>query len=496
MATQHPDNAYKPYWSSKPFISTAKEVEECYRSYADLGCQEYMWDWEGKFVDEAVVDRLYQKYFDYFSTHPLGKKNFLTFRIPNIEHDGQARLARAFAGILSASYTARELHLHCPPLFEVIHPMTTSVDQLITLQKKYYKTAQFQQKILGVKVLKPEYLRIIPLIEGTGALFKSRRILENYSQFYEKFTGHRPRLLRPFIARSDPALDGGFIAAVLSAKAAISEYYRFQKDTGIKVYPIIGVGSLRFRGGLSPSTVGEFLNTYPGVATVTVQSSFRYDHPLPQVKQAIAKLNRLLPTSVPAPYSEKEWKSLDQLDRIFVKFYRLTVVELSRFINQMAPHIPARRERLQHIGHFGYSRKIDKKGVALPRAITFTAIFYSLGIPPELIGMGRGLRESRRVGLLPALEAFVPNLRETVVEIGRYLNHENLDILAKRHEHFRILKTGVAMIEDYLGKKLGPREPDDFLHRNYTSNVVQNWLKGASLEEDILKAAQVRRSLG
>lgn len=496
MATQHPDNAFKPYWSSKPFVSTAKEVEECYRSYADLGCQEYMWDWEGKFVDEAVVDRLYQKYFDYFSKHPLGKKKFLTFRIPNIAHEGQARLARAFAGILSASYSAKELHMHCPPLFEVIHPMTTSADQLITLQKKYHKTRQFQEKILGWKKLKPQYLRVIPLIEGTGTLLKSRHILESYSKFYEKFTGRRPQLLRPFIARSDPALDGGFIAAVLSAKAAISEYYRFQKDTGIKVYPIIGVGSLRFRGGLSPETLDEFLDTYPGVATVTVQSSFRYDHPLPEVKRAIARLNRELPTAPPRIFSQNEWETLDKLDRIFVKYYRDTVVGLGPFINKLAPHIPARRERLQHIGHFGYSRQVGKKGVHLPRAITFTAIFYSLGIPPELIGMGRGLREARGKNLLIPLQKFIPNLREIVLQVGRYLNKENLDILSKRHPYFLQIKTGIAMIETLLELEMGPLTPEDFLHRNYTSNVIQNWLRKASMEEDILKAAQVRKSLG
>src|SRR5262249_25042059 len=164
MATQHPDNAYKPYWSNKPFISTSKEVEECYRSFSDLGCQEYMWDWEGKFVDEAVVDRIYLRYFDYFAKHPLGQEKFLPFRVPNIQREGQARLARAFAGILSAAYSARELKLDSPPLFEVIHPMTGSAEELVTLQRKLHETAQFQQKILESKHLKPQHLDIIPLI--------------------------------------------------------------------------------------------------------------------------------------------------------------------------------------------------------------------------------------------------------------------------------------------------------------------------------------------
>jgi phosphoenolpyruvate carboxylase len=302
--------------------------------------------------------------------------------------------------------------------------------------------------------------------------------------------------MRPFIARSDPALDGGFIAAVLSAKAALSEYFIFEKQTGIKIYPVIGAGSLRFRGGLSPSTVDEFLNTYPGIATVTVQSSFRYDHPLKEVKASIAKLKRMLPSKKRVIYTAKEMEYFHQLDQIFVKHYRKTVEGLVSFINQMARFIPSRRERLQHIGHFGYSRHVGKKGLNLPRAITFTAVFYSIGIPPELIGLGRGLKEAQKENLLPALERFYPELPDVIIKIGHFLNQENLNILGNRQTDWQLVKTDIEFIEEYLGQKLGPKTPEDFLHRNFTSNVIQNWLKGKSLEADIVKAAQVRRSLG
>ncbi len=496
MATQHPDNASVPYWTSKPFVSTAKEVEECYRSFADLGCQEYMWDWEGKCVDEAVVDRLYQRYLEYFSKHQLGKEKFLTFRIPNIQREGRARLARAFTGILSAAYAAQEMGLHSPPIFEVIHPMTTSAKQVIDLQRKFHETARFQQGILEAKNLKPKRLEVIPLIEGTGALLKSRKILEQYTHFFEKFSGKRPRVIRPFIARSDPALDGGWIAAVLSAKAALSEYYAFQRQTGIQVRPIIGVGSLRFRGGLSPDTIDEFLKTYPGVATVTLQSSFRYDNPIEEVKKAIQKLNRRLPMEEHDFYDPRQFEDLSELDQIFVEKYRWTIVGLVDFINQMARFIPQRRERLQHTGHFGYSRKIAQVGTPLPRAITFCAVFYSAGIPPEFIGLGRGLKEVCSRNLLDKLLFFYPNLNEVILKIGRFLNRENLEILAKRYELWDNVRTGLGFLEDYLGQKLGPKDPDDILHRNYTSNVIQKWLKGQDPEEDIVLAAQIRRSLG
>src|SRR4030042_4275677 len=100
MATQHPDNASVPYWCKRSFISTLKEVDECYLSYSDLNIDEYNWDWEGKFADESVVERLLQNHFFYFSKHHLGKDKFLTFRLPNPRIEQQFRLARAFMIIL------------------------------------------------------------------------------------------------------------------------------------------------------------------------------------------------------------------------------------------------------------------------------------------------------------------------------------------------------------------------------------------------------------
>jgi phosphoenolpyruvate carboxylase len=54
-------------------------------------------------------------------------------------------------------------------------------------------------------------------------------------------------------------------------------------------------------------------------------------------------------------------------------------------INAVARYIPKRRKRKLHTGLFGYSRNLGD--MQLPRAITFTAALYSLGIPPELLGL-------------------------------------------------------------------------------------------------------------
>ena len=86
MATQHPDNASAPFWDKQkdPFVSVYKEIDDAIISFKELGVSEFMWDWEGKHADAAVIDRLFTDYYDYFSKHQLGRDKFLTFRIPNL----------------------------------------------------------------------------------------------------------------------------------------------------------------------------------------------------------------------------------------------------------------------------------------------------------------------------------------------------------------------------------------------------------------------------
>ena len=78
MVSQHPDHAGRPYWHTEEFIGTAQESYECYLSFSELGVSEYKWDWEGKLVDESVIERLLSDYYEFFKKNPIGKEKFLT----------------------------------------------------------------------------------------------------------------------------------------------------------------------------------------------------------------------------------------------------------------------------------------------------------------------------------------------------------------------------------------------------------------------------------
>jgi len=497
MATQHPDNAQAPYWETDGdgFVSALEEVQECYSAYKDLGCEEFMWDWEGKHVDEAVIDKLFTQYHDFFKKKQLGRDIFLTYRIPNIWQEKGYSLARAFMTILTAQDFARDLGFERPPIWEVILPMCDEARKMIYIQKAFTQMAKFKQKIFnnGTKD-KFNYINVLPLIEGVKELTAPKKILQDYLRLHQKEYKFKPPYLRAHIARSDPALNSGLIPAVLAAKVAISEYYKFEEETGVKVFPALGAGTLPFRGSLNPYYIDDFIQEYGGIRTVYIQSAFRYDFPLKVVKEALAKLNKELALTSPKIFTAREVKDIGKINEIFTNYYRRTIERLAPLIDKFSKKIPHRRERMLHIGLFGYSRSLGKK--KLPRAIPFTATFYSLGIPPELIATGRGLGEIKKQSLLGALENNYLNLKKDLTFAGNFLNKENLKFLAKKFSAFREIEKDIVLIEDYLGEKLGPKSIKHFIHRNQVSSVYLLWKNKKDCSREILAAAKIRRSLG
>jgi len=493
MATQHPDNACAPYWEKNGdgFVSTHEEVQECYSAFKDLDCQEFMWDWEGKYVDEAVVDKMFHSYYNYFKKYQLGRDKFLTFRIPNVWHEKGYGLARAMMGILTAENFARDLKFHTPPLFEVILPMTDKAENIIYIQKAFNKLALFKCKLFEDNC-RFNYLNVLPLLEGVNDLIDCEKLLDRYIELHQKEFKRKPEYLRLHIARSDPALNSGMVPAVIAGKVALSEYHRFGRKNKIKIFPAIGVGTLPFRGSLSPERVDDFLKEYSGMRTVYIQSAFRYDFPLSKVKSAIKKLNTKLQKTPVKIYTKKEVAEATEICNIFGKIYRETVEPLANMINSLSRQVPSRRERKLHIGLFGYSRGIGKK--CLPRAIPFTAVLYSLGIPPEIIGTGRGLEKIKGKNI--DVEKYYINFKKDIIWAGRYLNKENLLQLAATKKAFRDIAEDVRLIEKNLKIKLGPKKNSDFIHRNITSSAFYLWKSKRLISKEIIESGKIRRSLG
>ncbi|MPZ48235.1 MAG: phosphoenolpyruvate carboxylase [Dehalococcoidia bacterium] len=505
MATQHPDNANKPSWSTRSDgkITLEMEGEEAFRNFS-LGVQETMWDNEGKHADYGIGLKLVETYEDYFTEHQIGRDAYITYRIPNrwMQKGGIHR--HVFTAIAAENETLASYGFHSHAFFEVILPFTEDPYQLLGVQMDYVLNNS------GRRV--PEYLEVIPLIEGPARLIDIQDILEGYVRGMRRIWNTDVRYVRPFAARSDPAMDSGLVAADLFALGSVSEFEQFSQRMNIPVYPIMGAGACVFRGGLAPDRIDDFIQKYPGFRTVTVQSAFRYDYPEESVRTAVAKLNELLPQSAARVMDEREMNHVHELMDIFSTPYKSTVTQRENgrmpiadtIIEVADKFIPSHRQRAGHTGQFAYARSVENAAeVELPRAIKYCAAFMALGIPPEVIGVGRGIEVARERGLMGDLEAMLPLLQADLSRALRYVNEDALAHFAQQSEAWARVRDDVRLVAEYTGQPVGPQTPDEVRHLNHTRNFVEllkRWGGNPDIAEEmtdeVLKAAKRRQYLG
>src|SRR5438067_1372454 len=428
MSTQHPDNVAMPFFAQSAPLTAEDEVREAYYAFSHLGCDEQMWDFEGKEVDGHVVEKLLSTYESFFAEHPIGESVHLTPRIPNPALEPmQAKIVLEVLQSLPrhADIARVFYHRERPPILELIHPMTTSARELDRVREYYERfVAGMEQVTLGTDEhplgawfghFSPPTVHMIPLIEDREHLLAADDLVRDYLR------GKELDHMRVFIARSDPALNYGFLSAVLLALVALERLDALERETGVAIYPVIGVGSVPFRGGLAPRNVDRVLATYPSVQTFTIQSAFKYDHPPDAVRDGIAKLSA---HERGAPVAIEEGRAIELLDRLVAR-YQTEVQQLAPLVNAVARAVPRRRLRKLHVGLFGYNR--ESAGVSLPRAIPFCASLYSVGLPPELIGLA---------ALTDAdwswLRAMVPSIEADLTDAVRFLDRDALASLPLR----------------------------------------------------------------
>src|SRR2546423_10098760 len=297
MSTQHPDNVAMPFFAQSAPLTAEDEVREAYYAFSHLGCDEQMWDFEGKEVDGHVVEKLLSTYESYFAEHPIGESVRLTPRIPNpaLEPTQAKLVLEVLQSLPRHADIARVFYdRERPPILELIFPMTTSARELDRVREYYERfVAGMEEVTLGSDDrslgawfgrFSPPTVRMIPLIEDREHLLAADDLVREYLR------GKDLEHMRVFIARSDPALNYGYLAAVLLALRALERRAARGTETGVALHPVIGVGSVPFRGGLAPRNDDPVFATYPRAPAVTIQSAFKYDHPPDTVREGIAKL--------------------------------------------------------------------------------------------------------------------------------------------------------------------------------------------------------------
>ena len=258
-------------------------------------------------------------------------------------------------------------------------------------------------------------------------------------------------------------------------KIALSKLSKLQERLGLPIYPIIGAGSVPFRGHLSPLNVNRAFREYPSAQTFTVQSAFKFDHPQAVVQSGIQQILSHERTEAP---EIDELKAQGIIKKIAAR-YNQQVRDLIDVIGEVSTKIPKRRERKLHVGLFGYGRTLaGAEDVTLPRAIGFAASMYSIGAPPELLGLDVLNSED-----LSFIRSVYPSFDEDMASSISFMNEDQV---------IELLGEETAKIAYELGNGV------DRIHQGLTTAIwagVKN-KSSVNITDYIEEAAQLRRFLG
>ena len=469
MSTQHPDNVEMPFFARQSYFDGDDEIREAYYVFSHLEMDEQMWDFEGKEVDDFVVKKLLSSYPEFFREVRIGEEARITPRIPNptVERE-EAKLLSETLEMIPRSYDyAKEFYGDDTPypIFEVILPMVTSRKELERVYWYYRNLIAGKSRmrlpdgsLIGewLGEFEPDEIAVIPLFEDITTMLNCHEIVREFAD--GKFSE-----LRVFLARSDPALNFGFITATLAAKIALLNLKELETD----VYPIIGAGCPPFRGFFDPENLSA-LYEYPSVQTFTAQSAFKYDYPFEIVRNAIETIkerDRNKPHDI-----EIEPEIINTLSREYQK----KIPAVADFVNEISKFIPRRRMRKLHIGLFGYSRG---EKVKLPRAISFCCSLYSVGFPPEIIGFS-AIDDKVYEVICEAIPSFEMQMEFAI----RFFNRKSLKLIP--------LEDDVGTLEHYFTME------SDHQYIDLTEKVFEAFTRQNGVQDAIIQSAKYRKFLG
>lgn len=479
MVTQHPDSASR-------YTAIQEEAKEAVHALSPppmgLGIEEVMVDFEGKMTPYHQTNAIAQGLME--GGVVPGRDVWITPRISSATEEGAFRQLMALMSVIEATYKVSQQHPEAH-IEEVIVPMVRSARDLVKVRDRIRDVIYLGHKEFRLPY-DPDSLQLVPLVEEAPELLSCGRLLTDYVRSCAE-EGFGVRRLRVMVGRSDAALSYGHIASALSAKVGMAQLCRAAQELDLEPAPIYGAGYMPFRGGVMLENIEGLLRDFPAIHTVTVQSAIRYD--TGEAPQAVEKLHELLagPPVCDGGLTEEDEAFLIDCLGAATAPYLETFGDLISLVVPLSDLIPARRDRLARKGAAGYARAAAEPGSliplvrsqavrddltavrpgrarSLPRAISFTGALYSIGLPPEFVGTGRGLARIRELFGREGLERFLASYRGLEFDLAWADAYLNLETAAQilPVEVASAVRRDVELAREIVDYE--PRRPDPAYH--------------------------------
>jgi phosphoenolpyruvate carboxylase len=439
VATQDADSA-------TAYVGFDEEIEEavtCLSSREDggFGIEEQVIDFTSKLTPFNHIEEIVKKLKDK-GLIPSFNIN-LTPSVPPGNYEPGFRRMAIFQKIIEVNYILRN-ETNGGAIYEVIHPLTEFPKELTRIEMNFNILKNYILETID-PTAKLKDIQIIPFIKDLPSLLNISNIVSEYFKAY-------PSMLTPlgylriFLGRSDCAMSCGLVPSTLATKIAISDLAALREETGIPIYPILNAGFLPFRGFCNPKYLDNILAEYAGISTLTIPPSLRYDIDRRETQKMSALLREKLQSQKPLSFSKREKNEMVNIISLFTAKYWESLYEIL-LDTRIFDLIPSQRERpinVQDTGQTSFQdtikqmakmcteKEISKqllkfgelKFESKVKPIPFTATLYSIGLPPEFIGTGRGLNavnEWKSDALEKLLDTYYPSLKESLSFASRFI---------------------------------------------------------------------------